>query len=77
MKAIKEGSETEGKKERRDEIVKKAIGLLVSRIKDPPWIAPLLRAQDHVEARWQSVARLRGHTTKDRLAVRRDAAARR
>ena len=36
-----------------------------------------MRAQGHVEARRQKVARLRGHAAKDRLAVRRDAAARR
>ena len=44
---------------------------------DPPRIAPLLRAQGHVEARRQKVPPIRGHAAKDRLAVRRDAAARR
>jgi hypothetical protein len=43
----------------------------------PPWIAPQLRAQGHVEARRQKVVPLRGHAAKDRLAVCRDAAARR
>ncbi len=43
----------------------------------PPWIAPQLRAQGHMEARRQQVVRLREHIAKDRLAVRRDAAARR
>ena len=43
----------------------------------PLRIAPLLRAQGHVEARRQKVVPLRGHAAKDRLAVRRDAAARR
>jgi len=43
----------------------------------PPWIAPQLRAQGHVEARRQKVAPIRGHAAKDRLAVRRDAVARR
>jgi hypothetical protein len=43
----------------------------------PPWIAPQLRAQHHVEARRQIVPPIRGHAAKDRLAVRRDAAARR
>jgi len=41
------------------------------------WIAPQLRAQGHVEARRQKVVPIRGHAAKDRLAVRRDAAARR
>ena len=40
-------------------------------------IAPLLRAQGHVEARRQKVPPIRGHAAKDRLAVPRDAAARR
>ena len=44
---------------------------------DPPRIAPQLRAQGHVEARRQKVPPIRGHAAKDRLAVRRDAAARR
>ena len=43
----------------------------------PLWIAPQLRAQGHVEARRQKVLPIRGHAAKDRLAVRRDAAARR
>jgi hypothetical protein len=43
----------------------------------PPWIAPQLRAQGHVEARRQKVVPIRGHAAKDRLAVRRDAVARR
>jgi hypothetical protein len=43
----------------------------------PPWIAPQLRAQGHVEARRQKVLPIRGHAAKDRLAVRRDAVARR
>ncbi len=42
----------------------------------PPWIAPQLRAQGHVEARRQKVFPIRGHAAKDRLAIRRDAAAR-
>ena len=50
-----------------------AIQVLVA----PPRIAPQLRAQGHVEARRQKVVPLRGHAAKDRLAVRRDAAARR
>ena len=41
------------------------------------WIAPQLRAQGHVEARRQKVAPLCEHTAEDRLAVRRDAEARR
>ena len=49
-----------------------------SQILDAPrWIAPQLRAQGHVEVRRQKVAPIRGHAAKDRLAVRRDAAARR
>jgi hypothetical protein len=43
----------------------------------PPWIAPQLRAQGHVEAQRQKVKPIRGHAAKDRLAIRRDAAARR
>ena len=43
----------------------------------PPWIAPQLRAQGHAEARRQQVLPIRGHAAKDRLAVRRDAEARR
>jgi len=43
----------------------------------PLRIAPQLWAQGHVEARRQMVLPIRGHTAKDRLAVRRDAAARR
>ena len=43
----------------------------------PPRIAPQLRAQGHVEARRQKVLPIRKHAAKDRLAVRRDAAARR
>ena len=43
----------------------------------PLRIAPQLRAQGHVEARRQKVVPIRGHAAKDRLAVRRDAAARR
>jgi len=41
------------------------------------WIAPQLRAQGHVEACRQMVLPIRGHAAKDRLAVRRDAVARR
>jgi len=51
--------------------------LVIHEPKAPIWIAPQLRAQGHVEARRQSVVPIRGHTAKDRLAVRRDAAARR
>ena len=51
--------------------------LVIREPKAPIWIAPQLRAQGHVEARRQSVVPIRGHTAKDRLAVRRDAAARR
>jgi hypothetical protein len=41
----------------------------------PLRIAPLLRAQGHVEARRQKVGPIRGHAAKDRLAVLRDAVA--
>jgi hypothetical protein len=52
--------------------------LAIHVLKAPPWIAPQLRAQGRVEARRQNVAPiLCGHAAKDRLAVRRDAAARR
>jgi hypothetical protein len=49
--------------------------IVARRIFLPPHrIAPQLRAQGHVEARRQKVLPIRGHTAKDRLAVRRDAA---
>jgi len=50
--------------------------LVIREPKAPLWIAPQLRAQGHVKAQRQVVAPPRGHTAKDRLAVRRDAAAR-
>ena len=43
----------------------------------PHWIAPQLRAQGHVEARRQKISPPHGHAAINRLAVRRDAAARR
>ena len=55
----------------------KRTAAIVEFLNAPPWIAPLLRAQDHVEARRQKVLPIRGHAAKDRLAIRRDAAARR
>ena len=54
-----------------------AAKVLVYGTQAPLWIAPQLRAQGHVEARRQNVRPIRGHAAKDRLAVRRDAAARR
>ena len=69
LKAANKRSETKRKDKRHAAIVP----VFVS----PPWIAPQLRAQGHVEARRQKVLRLRGHAAKDRLAIRRDAAARR
>ncbi len=69
LNAANKRSEQKSDDKRRDAIVH----FLVA----PPWIAPQLRAQGHVEARRQMVLPIRGHAAKDRLAIRRDAAARR
>jgi hypothetical protein len=66
-------TEKKGRDKKSKQKRQAAIHFLVA----PPWIAPQLRAQGHVEARRQKVLRLCGYAAKDRLAVRRDAAARR
>jgi hypothetical protein len=62
-----------GRKNQSEEAQLHAIDALAATLR----IAPQLRAQGHVEARRQKVVPIRGHAAKDRLAVRRDAAARR
>ena len=64
-------------KESEKQHEKNRLAAIVHFLVAPLRIAPQLRAQGHVEARRQKVVRLRGHAAKDRLAVRRDAAARR